>query len=166
MAGKGVKMKITDDDILDYLWDETLSNIARATLIHYMGHRLGTYDINALRDDDFDRFALLHRTELYAGMTLSKSQFRVRLNQLVEKGRILPRLGKDSKAFVINADVKAVAISAITFWQNAGLPFGYTDETRTCMKTIPAESINVFNLTAACYRLLRCEYPIYQMKGE
>ncbi|WP_039174278.1 hypothetical protein [Gallibacterium genomosp. 1] len=159
-------MKITDDEILAYIWDETLGRVARNAVIHYMGHKLGTYDINELRDDDVELIALLHRTNLYAGATLSKSQFRVRLNQLVNQGRILPRLGKDSKAFVINADVKAVVISAITFWQNAGLPFDYTDETRTCMRTIPAESINVFNLTTACYRLLRCEYPIYQMKGE
>lgn len=157
-------MKTTDDEILAYIWDETLGRVARNAVIHYMGHRLGTYDINALRDDDFERFSLLHRTNLYAGATLSKSQFRVRLNQLVNQGRILPRLGKDSKAFVINADVKAVVISAITFWQNAGLPFGYTDQTKTCKKTIPAESVNLFELSTDCYQLLRHYYPTYQMR--
>ncbi|THA21137.1 hypothetical protein E5361_07355 [Histophilus somni] len=156
-------MKITDDKILDYIWEETLNKIATRTISHYIGHKLNTYDIKTLRDDDVDNFALLNRIELYAGITLSQSQFRIRLNKLINQGMLLPR---SKGSFVINADVTAVAISAITFWQQMGLPFGFTDETRTCNKTIPAESINLFNLSTACYQLLKHKYPTYQIRSK
>ncbi|KGQ34632.1 hypothetical protein P375_00360 [Gallibacterium genomosp. 2] len=157
-------MKITDDEILAYIWDETLGRVARNAVIHYMGHKLGTYDINELRDDDVELIALLHRSALYAGAMLSNGRFRLRLNKLINQGKLLPRLYKDNRAFIINADVKAVVISAITFWQNVGLPFGYTDQTKTCKKTIPAESVNIFEMSTACYQLLRHYYPTYQMR--
>ncbi|WKS99767.1 hypothetical protein NYR30_00265 [Gallibacterium salpingitidis] len=157
-------MKMSDNEILDYLWDETLGKIARNTVMHYMGHRLGTYDINALRDDDFEQIALLHRTALYAGTTLSNGRFRLRINKLVKQGKLLTKLNKDNRTFIINADVKPVVISAITFWQQAGLPFGYTDQTKTCKKTIPAESVKIFEMSTACYQLLRHNYPTYRIR--
>lgn len=161
-----VEMKITDNQILEYLWDEMLNTVAANTFIYYMGNKLGTYDIEELTDDDFRRFALLYRTQLYAGTTLSKCQFRVRLNKLVTQGVLLPELGKDSQYFTINADVKPIAINAIEFWQSAGLPFGYTDHTKTCRKTIPAGNINLFQLSKTCYQILRYKYPTYQIRGK
>ncbi len=157
-------MKMTDNEILDYIWDETLGKIARNTVIHYMGNRLGTYDINALKDDDVELIALLHRTALYAGSTLSSGQFRLRINKLVKQGKLLPKLNKDNRTFIINADVKPAVISAIAFWQQAGLPFGYTDQTKTRKKTIPAESVKIFEISTGCYQFLRHNYLTYRIR--
>lgn len=153
-------MKITDQELLDYIWDETLSAIVRNTFVRYMGNKLGTYSLDVAAGDP-RRFAVLYRIYLYAGSPLCQSQFRTRIKKLISQGDLSPELGYDGRSFVINSIHLAPAvIKAVTLWQEVGLPFGSEDKGKSC-KTIPAEGFNLFALSQDFYQILRREYPSY-----
>ncbi|MCQ9121280.1 hypothetical protein BKG95_10305 [Rodentibacter pneumotropicus] len=155
-------MKITDQQLLDYIWDETLSAIVRNTFVRYMGNELGTYSLDVATSEP-SGFAVLHRINLYAGAPLSQSRFRTRIKKLISQGNLLPRLGYDGRSFVINSIHLAPAVlKTVKLWQEAGLPFGYEGEgyIKSC-KTIPAEGLDLFALSQGFYQILRKEYPSY-----
>ncbi|MCK9146326.1 hypothetical protein MZB19_07040 [Haemophilus influenzae] len=76
----GEDMKVLDEHILEYIWDETLDRIAQHTLVTYIGGSVGTYsdDHAEKRAEDF---AILGVSQLIAGSGLSGSQFRRRVKK-------------------------------------------------------------------------------------
>ena len=105
-----MSMKVLDEHILEYIWDETLDRIAQHTLVTYIGGSVGTYsdDYAEKRAEDF---AILGVSQLIAGSGLSESQFRRRVKKLMAQGVLLQRIGPNS--FVINSDVvKDAAVHA------------------------------------------------------
>lgn len=84
-ASVGVNMKMLDEHILEYIWDETLDRIAQGTLVTYIGGSVGTYsdDYAEKRAEDF---AILSVSQLIAGSGLSESQFRRRVKKLMAQG--------------------------------------------------------------------------------
>ncbi len=106
----GEDMKVLDEHILEYIWDETLDRIAQHTLVTYIGGSVGTYsdDHAEKRAEDF---AILSVRHLIEGSGLSESQFRRRVKKLMAQGVLLQRIGPNS--FVINSDVvKDAAVHA------------------------------------------------------
>ncbi|HHF6396566.1 TPA: hypothetical protein ACPP3R_001566, partial [Haemophilus influenzae] len=111
----GEDMKVLDEHILEYIWDETLDRIAQGTLVTYIGGSVGTYsdDHAEKRAEDF---AILRVSQLIAGSGLSESQFRRRVKKLMEQGVLLQRIGPNS--FVINSDVvKDAAVHSARCWR-------------------------------------------------
>lgn len=163
-AGVGVSMKVLDEHILEYIWDETLDRIAQRTLVTYIGGSVGTYsDERAAKDPG--SFAILSVSELIAGSGLSESQFRRRVKKLMAQGILLQRIGPNS--FVINSEViKDAAVHAARCWRAIGVPYGMDDTGKAC-KTLPINALprSVFELKTNCYRILRTEYPSYKGKG-
>lgn len=159
-AGVGVSMKVLDEHILEYIWDETLDRIAQSTLVTYIGGSVGTYsDEHAAKDAE--SFAILSVSQLIAGSGLSESQFRRRVKKLMSQGILLQRIGPNS--FVINSEViKDVAVQAARCWRSIGVPYGM-DETEKACKTLPIYALprSVFELKTNCYRILRSQYPTY-----
>nr|DAF89124.1 MAG TPA: hypothetical protein [Myoviridae sp. cttp71] len=58
-AGVGVSMKVLDEHILEYIWDETLDRIAQSTLVTYIGGSVGTYS-DERAAEDAESFAISH----------------------------------------------------------------------------------------------------------
>lgn len=160
----GEDMKVRDEHIIEYIWDETLDRIAQHTLVTYIGGSVGTYsDEHAMKD--VESFAILHVSQLIAGSGLSGSQFRRRVKKLMAQGILLQRLGGNS--FVINAEViKNVAVHAARCWRAIGVPYGMDDTGKAC-KTLPINALprSIFELKTNCYRILRSKYPSYKGKG-
>ena len=103
-------MKVLDEHILEYIWDETLDRIAQETLVTYIDGSVGTYSDDQAEKKAED-FAILSVSRLIAGSGLSDSQFRKRVKKLMAQGVLLQRIGPNS--FVINSDViKDVAVQA------------------------------------------------------
>lgn len=157
-------MKVLDEHILEYIWDETLDRIAQRTLVTYIGGSVGTYsdDYAEKRAEDF---AILSVSQLIAGSGLSESQFRRRVKKLMAQGVLLQRIGPNS--FVINSDVvKDAAVHATRCWRAIGVPYGM-DDTGKAFKTLPINALpkSIFELKTNCYRILRSEYPSYKGKG-
>lgn len=154
-------MKVLDEHILEYIWDETLDRIAQGTLVNYIGGFVGTYsDEHAAKDAE--NFAILSVSQLIAGSGLSDSQFRKRVKKLMAQGVLLQRIGPNS--FVINSDViKDVAVQAARCWRAIGVPYGM-DDSGKAFKTLPINALprSIFELKTNCYRILRCEYPSYK----
>lgn len=155
-----MNMKVLDEYILEYIWDETLDRIAQGTLITYIGGTVGTYSDDRVVEDP-ERFAILHVRELIPGSGLSDSQFRRRIKKLMEQGILLQRIGLNS--FVINSVViKDVALKAVRCWRSVGVPCGMDDTGKAC-KTLPINALprSIFELKTNCYRILRTEFPTY-----
>ena len=158
---KDTKMKVLDEHILEYIWDETLDRIAQHTLVTYIGGSVGTYsDEHATKDAE--SFAILHVSQLIAGSGLSESQFRRRVKKLMAQGVLLQRIGPNS--FVINSDVvKDAAVHAARCWRAIGVPYGMDDSGKAC-KSLPINALpkSIFELKTNCYRILRSKYPSYK----
>ena len=154
-------MKVLDEHILEYIWDETLDRIAQGTLVNYIGGSVGTYsDEHATKDAE--SFAILHVSQLIAGSGLSESQFRRRVKKLMAQGVLLQRIGPNS--FVINSDVvKDAAVQAAQCWRAIGVPCGMDDSGKAC-KTLSINALprSIFELKTNCYWILRSEYPSYK----
>ena len=157
-------MKVLDEHILEYIWDETLDRIAQETLVTYIGGSVGTYSDDQAEKKAED-FAILSVSRLIAGSGLSDSQFRKRVKKLMAQGVLLQRIGPNS--FVINSDViKDVAVQAVRCWRAIGVPYGMDDTGKACKTlTINALPRSIFELKTNCYRILRSEYPSYKVKG-
>lgn len=156
-----MSMKVLDEHILEYIWDETLDRIAQGTLVTYIGGSVGTYsdDHAEKRAEDF---AILGVSQLIAGSGLSESQFRRRVKKLMAQGVLLQRIGPNS--FVINSEViKCVAVQAARCWRAIGVPYGM-DDTGKAYKTLPINALprSIFELKTNCYLILRSEYPSYK----
>ena len=159
-AGVGVSMKVIDEHILEYIWDETLDRIAQSTLVTYIGSKVGTYSDDQAEKKAED-FAILSVSQLIAGSGLSESQFRRRIKKLIAQGILLQRIGPNS--FVINSEViKDAAVQAARCWRAIGVPYGM-DATGKACKTLPIYALprSVFELKTNCYRILRSQYPTY-----
>lgn len=156
----GEGMKVLDEHILEYIWDETLDRIAQRTLVTYIGGSVGTYsDERAAKDAE--SFSILSVSQLIAGSGLSESQFRRRVKKLMAQGILLQRIGPNS--FVINSEViKDVAVQAARCWRAIGVPYGMDDTGKAC-KTLPINALprSIFELKTNCYRILRSQYPTY-----
>ena len=153
-------MKVLDEHILEYIWDETLDRIAQETLVIYFGGNVGTYSDDQAEEKAED-FAILSVSRLIAGSGLSESQFRQRVKKLMAQGILLQRIGQNS--FVINSDVvKDAAVHAARCWRAIGVPYGMDDTGKSC-KTLPINALprSVFELKTNCYRILQSEYPTY-----
>ncbi|KMK51402.1 hypothetical protein RO21_06450 [[Actinobacillus] muris] len=157
-------MKVSDDEILDLIWDETLSKIARSTFIRYIGNYLGTYDLVTIRENSEERisyFAALTLSDIKDGSMLSESQLRVRVKQLIQNGELV-RVCQHGFMFHHEA-LKEVVVKAVKYWQIVGLPYGYeSDSVVKCCKCVPAENFNLFQLSQNCYQILRAEHPKYK----
>ena len=156
-------MKVLDEHILEYIWDETLDRIAQETLVTYIGGSVGTYSDDQAKKKAED-FAILSVSRLIAGSGLSDSQFRKRVKKLMAQGILLQRIGPNS--FVINSEViKDVAVQAARCWRAIGVPYGMDDTGKAC-KTLPINALprSIFELKTNCYRILRSEYPSYKEK--
>ena len=46
-----MSMKVLDEHILEYIWDETLDRIAQSTLVTYIGGSVGTYSDERAAED-------------------------------------------------------------------------------------------------------------------
>ena len=159
-AGVGVSMKVLDEHILEYIWDETLDRIAQSTLVTYIGSKVGTYSDDQAEERAED-FSILSVSQLIAGSGLSESQFRRRIKKLIAQGILLQRIGPNS--FVINSEViKDAAVQAARCWRAIGVPYGM-DATGKACKTLPIYALprSVFELKTNCYRILRSQYPTY-----
>lgn len=157
----GKSMKVLDEHILEYIWDETLDRIAQETLVNYIGGSVGTYSDDQAEKKAED-FAILSVSRLIAGSGLSESQFRRRVKRLMARGILLQRIGPNS--FVINSEViKSVAVQAARCWRAIGVPYGM-DDTGKAYKTLPINALprSIFELKTNCYRILRSEYPSYK----
>ncbi|MFA1411225.1 hypothetical protein ACDL05_09765 [Haemophilus influenzae] len=134
-------MKVLDEHILEYIWDETLDRIAQHTLVTYIGGSVGTYsdDHAEKRAEDF---AILGVSQLIAGSGLSGSQFRRRVKKLMAQGVLLQRVGPNS--FVINSEVvKNVAVQAARCWRSIGVPYGMDapgEPVKHCLLTLCREA--------------------------
>lgn len=154
-------MKVLDEHIIEYIWDETLDRIAQETLVTYIGGSVGTYSDDQAEKKAED-FAILSVSRLIAGSGLSESQFRRRVKRLMARGILLQRIGPNS--FVINSEViKYVAVQAARCWRAIGVPYGMDDSGKAC-KTLPINALprSIFELKTNCYRILRSEYPSYK----
>ena len=150
-------MKVLDEHILEYIWDETLDRIAQEILVTYIGGSVGTYS-----DDQAEKKALLCVSRLISGSGLSDSLFRKRVKKLMAQGILLQRIGPNS--FVINSEViKDVAVQAARCWRAIGVPYGMDDTGKAC-KTLPINALprSIFELKTNCYQILRSEYPSYK----
>lgn len=157
-------MKVLDEHILEYIWDETLDRIAQSTLVTYIGSNVGTYSDDQAEQKAED-FAILSVSQLIAGSGLSESQFRRRVKKLMAQGILLQRIGPNS--FVINSEViKDAAVQAARCWHAIGVPCGMDDSGKAC-KTLPINTLprSIFELKTNCYRILRSKYPSYKVKG-
>ena len=148
-------MKVLDEHILEYIWDETLDRIAQRTLDTYIGGSVGTYsDEHAAKYAE--SFVILHVSQLIAGSGLSGSQFRRRIKKLMAQ-----RIGPNS--FAINSEViKDAAVHAARCWRAIGVPYGMDDTGKAC-KTLPINALpsSIFELKTNCYRILRSQFPTY-----
>lgn len=159
-TGVGVSMKVLDEHILEYIWDETLDRIAQSTLVTYIGSNVGTYSDDQAEKKAED-FAILSVSQLIAGSGLSESQFRRRVKKLMAQGILLQHIGPNS--FVINSElIKDAAVQAARCWRAIGVPYGM-DATGKACKTLPIYALprSVFELKTNCYRILRSQYPTY-----
>ena len=141
----GEDMKVLDEHILEYIWDETLDRIAQHTLVTYIGGSVGTYSDDHAEKGAED-FAILSVRHLIEGSGLSESQFRRRVKKLMAQGVLLQRIGPNS--FVINSDVvKDAAVHAARCWRAIGVPYGMDDTGRAC-KTLPINALprSIFEL--------------------
>lgn len=153
-------MKVLDEHILEYIWDEILDRISQRTLVTYIGGSVGTYS-NEEAAKNAESFAILSISQLIAGSGLSESQFRQRVKKLMAQGILLQRIGPNS--FVINSEViKDAAVQAARCWRAIGVPYGM-DETGKACKTLPINALprSIFELKTNCYRILRSQYPTY-----
>ncbi|MCI7354464.1 MAG: hypothetical protein SPE06_07595 [[Actinobacillus] rossii] len=153
-------MKVSNEDILEYIWDETLNKIAINSLVKYMGDEVGTYSDNDAAERA-DNFACLNISSLAAGSGLSYNQFRIRIQRMIVKGDL--RKFIRSTSFVINSDLlEEVAIYAAQCWRSIGVPFGM-NENRTSCNTLHINALprSIFELTTNCYLILRTKYPTY-----
>ena len=156
----GESMKVLDEHILEYIWDETLDRIAQGTLVTYIGGSVGTYSDDHAEERAED-FAILGVSQLIAGSGLSESQFRRRVKKLMAQGVLLQRIGPNS--FVINSDVvKDAAVQAARCWRAIGVPYGM-DDSGKAFKSLPINALlrSIFELKTNCYRILRSEFPTY-----
>ncbi|KOE63900.1 hypothetical protein [Aggregatibacter actinomycetemcomitans] len=154
-------MKVLDEHILEYIWDETLDRIAQRTLVTYIGGSVGTYS-DKRAEECAEQFAILHVSELIAGSGLSGSQFRQRAKKLMAQGILLQRIGANS--FVINSVlIKDAAVQAARCWRAIGLPYGVDDSGKAC-KTLSINALprSIFELKTNCYRILRSQFPVYE----
>lgn len=157
---KGVNMKVLDEHILEYIWDETLDRIAQRTLTTYIGGTVGTYS-DEYAEKNAEDFAILHVSELIAGSGLSDSQFRRRVKKFMVQGVLRQRIGRNS--FVVQSVViKDATVQAVRCWRSVGVPCGMDDTGKAC-KTLPINALprSIFELKTNCYRILRSQYPTY-----
>ena len=153
-------MKVTDKQILEYIWDETLSHIASSTIINYMGDNIGIYSEDEAAKDA-EMFAVLNINDLVAGSGLSKGRFKRKVEKLIRQSDLLSRLGGQS--FIINSlNLEEVAIQAIRNWQAIGVPCGIDTDGKS-RKTMPISGLprSIFELKTNCYLILRSEFPTY-----
>ena len=155
-----VNMKVLDEHILEYIWDETLDRISQRTLVTYIGGSVGTYsDEEAAKNAE--SFAILSVSQLIAGSGLSDTQFRRRVKKLMAQGILLKRIGLNG--FLINSEViQDAAVQAARCWRAIGVPYGM-DATGKACKTLPINALprSIFELKTNCYRILRSQYPTY-----
>lgn len=152
--------KVSDEHILEYIWDETLSHVASSTIINYIGDNIGTYSEDEAAKDA-EMFAVLNINDLVAGSGLSKGRFKRKVEKLIRQSDLLSRLGSNS--FIINSlHLEVVATQAVRNWQAVGVPCGIDTDGKS-RKTMPISGLprSIFELKTNCYLILRSQFPNY-----
>ncbi|HEA3288500.1 TPA: hypothetical protein RVS77_002121 [Pasteurella multocida] len=147
------KQKVTNNEILQHIWEKTLINICNKTLIRYIGNKIGTYVFDKLNQNDIEYLSIVSTVECFKGSGISQSQFRKRVKKLIEDGFLLKRVDLNSNnAFIINTlELEDAVFDAIEFWKNNGIP---CNEEKVVYKTISAENLNIENLIKQNYENL------------
>ncbi|HED4400864.1 hypothetical protein [Pasteurella multocida] len=150
------KQKVTNNEILQHIWEKTLINICNKTLIRYIGNKIGTYVFDKLNQNDIEYLSIVSTVECFKGSGISQSQFRKRVKKLIEDGFLLKRLNSNN-AFIINTlELEDAVFDAVEFWKNNGIPSGYEfdNEGKTACRTISAEGLNIEKLIKQNYENL------------
>lgn len=139
--------KVSDEQLMEFLWDCTLKNVSARTLIHYIGDQVGTYSLTKV-PLNVGFFTMFAGWSVAKKAPLSKSQFRVRINKLTEKGEI-KRLFHSYQ--VLSPYLTDMCICAVRFYQRQGLPFERD-------VALPVEKFNLPELRQKCYEHLKNIY--------
>ncbi|BBB29338.1 hypothetical protein [Neptunomonas japonica] len=119
-------MKITDENLLNAVWENQMRLLAKGVLHKYNG---GFYGV--VCDDEYWLFASMaeHMASRQRITDLiKKPHLRSRIARLILEKKIYSVYGKSLLTFCINSDhAKAAFKDARQFWLSSGVPEGYSE---------------------------------------
>lgn len=145
-------MKITDEELLDAIWQAQLRATAKGVIHYYIGGGIGLCNDNDTWYKHSCDLHVIERSQITK--KIGDQQLLKRLRSLVDKGFILSLYGKRLLTFMVDKNSAWLAFKdAREFWLDHGVPEGSNEGVMNTTK-----DVNVDDLLSRCQKMLLGKY--------
>lgn len=144
-------MKITDEQLLESIWQNQMRCLSDGVIDQYVGNKFGLGSDNEHQYFNASSEHIAHRQRLTNA--ISKQRLRIRIKKLLDEGKLNTAYKHTLLTFFIDSEeAKEAFHAARSFWLENGVPEG-GNETRS-MKTTKMTTAEFESLREQCSEML------------